>query len=457
VTNENVSLQHGNIGTLDCVMILVGGMVGSAIFSLSGLTYVTAGPASILSWILAAGILLLYGLQVAELTSIYPRSGGLYVYPYEALGKTKKGKEAWGWISAWGLLNVNIFGAAFSAIYIATYLGVAFPALGAYQIPLAILFCVICTLLNVLNVSVMGKANIILVLGLIVAMLIYAFNGFGHFSAANFTPFFTQGVGGGGGFISAIPTAMLAYGAIISVAMMVSEVKNPKKTISKSMVVSMIITVAMYAIVLISTIGMIGVQYLLENPGMTYIPMFAAAWSVMYDLPWLVPVISIAAVLALTTTLLVLTAAASRVTAAVAADGLLPKGLAKVNEKNGVPVRATIAVMVLTTLLSCLPQFTAQIVNTGAICSAITVIIVAVTLLAARKQNTYVEGNFKLGGGSFFPILTILLVAIFIIPGVFQPLNYWGLALAWYAVGVVILLIAFAANRNSAAADKKSA
>ena len=247
MTNDgNTTLQKGGLGTLECVMILVGGMVGSAIFSLSGLTYTIAGPAAILSWIIGAVILLMYGLQVAELTAIYPHSGGIFVYPYEALGKSKKSKQAWGWFAAWSLLNVNIFGAAFAAIYVAQYLGTCFPSLGNYIVPIAIIFCLICTLLNVFNISVMGKANVIMVVIMIATMLIYTFAGFTAFSPENFTPFFTQGTSGATGFISAIPTAMLAYGAIISVALMVSQVRNPKKTVPKSMFISMAVTVALY-------------------------------------------------------------------------------------------------------------------------------------------------------------------------------------------------------------------
>lgn len=450
MTNDgNTTLQKGGLGTLECVMILVGGMVGSAIFSLSGLTYTQAGPAAIISWIIGAVILLMYGLQVAELTAIYPHSGGIFVYPYEALGKSKKSKKAWGWFAAWSLLNVNIFGAAFAAIYVAQYLGTCFPALGNYIVPIAIIFCLICTLLNVFNISVMGKANVIMVIVLIVTMLIYTFAGLTAFNPENFTPFFGQGTMGTTGFISAIPTAMLAYGAIISVALMVSQVRNPKKTVPKSMFISMAVTVALYVIVLVGTIGMITVEFLAQNPGMQYIPLYAAAWTVLPHLTWLPYLITIAAIMALATTALVLTNAAGWTIMAVAESGVLPKGLAKINPKTGTPVRAILIAMAATLVLSCFPQFTEQIVNIGAMCSAIAAIIVAITVLAARKKTTYIEGNFRVAGGPVIPILSIILVALFIIPGVFQPWSYWGLTLLWYVAGLVILLISYAANKGS--------
>ena len=212
------------LGTLECVMILVGGMVGSAIFSLSGLTYAMAGAATILTWIIGGGILLLYGVQTAELCTIYPESGGMFVFPYEALGKKRASKEAWGWLAAWSLLNVNIFGAGFSAIYVSTYLSQSFPALANYQILLAVVWSVACTLLCLFNITVAGRVNLVLTLALIALMLFYTIVSFtsGAFDPSNFTPFFGRGSLGNSGFISAIPVAMLAYGAIISVAFMMS-------------------------------------------------------------------------------------------------------------------------------------------------------------------------------------------------------------------------------------------
>jgi len=71
--------QNGKLGLLDSTTILIGGMIGSAIFSLSGITILNAGPASILSWIIAALILFAYGLQTAELSTIYPHSRSILI------------------------------------------------------------------------------------------------------------------------------------------------------------------------------------------------------------------------------------------------------------------------------------------------------------------------------------------------------------------------------------------
>ncbi len=112
--------QNGTLGLTTCVTMIVGGMIGSAIFSLTGLTIYNAGPSAIFSWAIAAAIMLCYGLIVAELATIYPKSGGVFVFPSKALGK-KKVPELFGADINMGYINANIVAVAFAAIYVGTY------------------------------------------------------------------------------------------------------------------------------------------------------------------------------------------------------------------------------------------------------------------------------------------------------------------------------------------------
>jgi basic amino acid/polyamine antiporter, APA family len=434
--NENKSV----LGNAQCIAILVGGMIGAAIFSLSGLTILNAGPASILSWIIAAVIFLFYGLMTAELSTIYPRSGGIFVFSYEALGKTKNTKSIWGWITAWSWLNVALFGSAFCAIYVAQYLSIAFPFFSNIVL-WAVIWIIGCGVLCLFNIQLAGTVNLILTAVLVVLMLVYSIAGVGAYNPANFVPFFTQGVGGSTGFISSIPIAMMAFNAISAVAFMVSLIRKPKKTIPKSMIISMIITIVLYVFILVSTIGMVGAKYFIENPGTQYVPLYSAAWTVLYSLPWLPAAISIAATLALTTTLLVLLMTAGWTVQSAAEYGLLPKFLGKVNAKTKVPTSALILCIVVVLIFAVIPKFTDYLINTGGISNAICVIMVAVTLIAARRNHRFEEGDFRLGGKSVIPVIVALLVAAFILPVVFQALTYWYLYLAWMAVGAVIFLI----------------
>jgi amino acid transporter len=435
--------QEGSLGLLACVTMIAGGMIGSAIFSLSGMTLYYAGPAALFSWIIAAIILLMYGLQVAELSTIFPKSGGVFVFPSKALGKTETQGKIWGWFSVWGYVFSNIAGISFSAIYVATYLGVGFPAFDGMQVPLAVGAVVLCSVLNFYKISVAGKANTALVAVLVGTMLVYIGVGLfgGQWDSSMLTPFFSQGAMGSTGFISAIPNAMVAYGSIVAIAFMVSEVKNPNKNVPKSIAIAMGIVVTLYAFIIIATVGLVATGFLIDNPGMRFIPLYAAAFTKLGMYPWLTQVISISAVMALLTTILVLIAITSRAIHATAEGGLLPKFLGQTYKDTGVPLNATISVAVISAVISSMPQFTEQIVNLGSLFAAITIVINSFSLLEARKKFEHIPGNYRAPGGSVVPIVTMSVIVATYIPKVFDGTAVLSFTFIWYAVAALILAV----------------
>ena len=88
---------------------------------------------------------------------------------------------------------------------------------------------------------------------------------------------------------------------------MVSEVHEPNKTVPKSLLIALGLIVGLYVLMIVATMGHVTTEFLVENPGMRFIPMFAAAFTSMSNIPWLSKAISIAAVLALITTCLLYT------------------------------------------------------------------------------------------------------------------------------------------------------
>jgi amino acid transporter len=436
--------ENSKLGLLDSSTILIGGMIGSAIFSLSGMTILNAGPASIISWIVAAIILYAYGLQTAELATIYPSSGGVFVFPAEALGKTRKSKQLIGWISAWAYLFGCLGGAAFSATYVGTYLGVAFPSLSNAQVIIALVTVVICGLLNLFNMSVTGKANTALTLLLIATMVAFVVIALfsGKWDAALFTPFFTQGASGSTGFITAIPIAMVAYGSIVAVSFMVGQIKDPNKTIPKAMSIAMGVVTALYVLVMVAVLGLVSSQFLQENPGMAYIPLYAAAFTSLSSITWLTKLISISAVLALITTIIVLIQLSARTLQAAALDKVLPKCFARENEKTKVATVSTVVVIAVIGLLSAFPSFTNMIVNLGALSCALVIAIISVTVLAARKKHPHVEGGFKAPGGNVLPVITLILLVACYVPDIINGgWKIWAYTAAYMIIGYIIYLV----------------
>lgn len=425
------------LGLFACIGILVGGCIGSAIFSLSGQTILYAGPASILSWIIAAFILALYGMQVCELAVRYPESGGVFVFPEKAIGG-KKG-AFWGFISAWGYIVSNFIAVSFSAIYVSVFLGQGFPVLEKYQVVLAVSAVALCLILNLVKITDAGKFNSVLVLALVVAMVVYVgFSLFGGgFDISNFENFFTTGMGTKGMFKS-IPVASVAYGACLSISYMVSEVKNPNKTIPRSLLIGLGIVMILYTLMLVATIGTFDYDLFEQMPFLVYVPQFGSIlFGGLSAYPWMAKVVALAAFVALITTMLVLMALTSRAIQAVSKSGLLPSFLKKEN-KNKVPLYATILCAVFSALLSCRPDWTETLVGLGSLFSVFSMVITCSSLIISRRKTKLKEEQYKAPLGNFAPVFTVIAMSLCYIIGsiskqvVIFTLIIYALALITY-------------------------
>lgn len=431
--------QGGSLGLWTCVAMIAGGMIGSSIFSLSGLTMTSAGPSAIVTWAIAAVIMLCYGLVCAELSTRFPKSGGVFVFPSKALGKTEEQGRLWGWISTWGYINANIVAISFAAIYVGTYLSVGFPIFGKLQIPLAVGSIIFILILNSMKFALAGKVNNLLVLGLALTMIAYIVIAFvsGAWDGSTLVPFFTQGSGGKTGFLAMVPTAMTGYGSIVAMAFMVSEVKNPNRNVPRSVLIAMIVVLCLYLGIILATVGMVSAGFLLENPGMQFIPLYAAAFTKLAALPWVSKLISIAALLALLTTMLTVMSLTSRAIQAAASKGLMPEGLAK-NNNAGVPFNVALLVTVPCVVIACFPQFTATIVSFGALFAAMTISINIISLLVARKKFDLPEGAFHAPGGSVLPVVALALIILCYIPDIIKGgWKIWAYSIAWYVCGLI--------------------
>lgn len=147
---------------------------------------------------------------------------------------------------------------------------------------------------------------------------------------------------------------------------------------------------------------------------MRFIPMFAAAWTSMANVPWLSKLVSIFAFIALITTMLVVQAINARAMSSMAEEGMLSAGLAKMN-KNGAP-------------------------STSTITSALTIVIVCMALIASRKTMVHVEGNYRTPGGNGLVIFTILVIVLTYVPAIFNGgLQMWIFTAIIYVIGLLIM------------------
>lgn len=428
--------ENGKLGLLPCIGIIVGGCIGSAIFSLSGQTIAMAGPASIVSWAIAALVLALYGMQVCELAVRYPQSGGIFVFPQKAIS----GRQGnfWALISAWGYIVSNIIAVAFSAVTIGnfmtygfgltadplfTFLGINF----TWTVVLALLATIFCIILNLMKITDAGKFNNLLVGALVVAMLIFigfAFfgkrpDGTAAFTGAYFQNFFSTGMGVKGMF-RAIPIAAVAYGSCVAISFMVGEVKNPNKTIPASLSIGLIIVMVLYLLMVTATVATCGFFLFEAAPFLQFAPQFGSIlMDALVAYPWLAKLIALAALVALVTTMLVVLALNARAMQAVAGSKYLPKCFASEN-KNNVPGVATWVCGGIALLLCLCPAYTNSVlVNVGALFNVVSMAITCVALMIARKKTTLSADQYRAPLGNFAPIFTIVVLTVcYVIGGI---------------------------------------
>lgn len=439
--------NSGKLNTLSCVVIIVSSMIGSAIFSLSGFTIATAGPSAILSWGIAAVIMLFYGLFMCELATIFPKSGGAFYFPYKALGKNEEEGKLFGYISALAYIASNITAIAFSATYVGIYLSASFPIFGDKQIIMAIITIVCAYIYNTIDIKKASNISFILTILLVVTLLIFIASCLKseRFTLSINDTFFSDGSIKKYGYLSAVPTAMVGYGSIVAMCFMVSEVKDKKRTLPLAAVISIIIVAILYCLSIFSVVGMITSKELVDS-GMTYVPFFAVCFTKLSHIPFLAKVVSISATIALITTVFVMVSLTARALQMTSSMDIFPKVLSRENNR-GVPAIASIVVCVLACMLSLFPNFTSEIVSLGALLNVIGIFTHMISLYVARKKIKNKDKRvldimgsdiYKVGGGNALIIIIMIIIIMCYVPDVISGgYKMWIFTIGLYVVGLI--------------------
>ncbi|MDP8299422.1 MAG: amino acid permease [Candidatus Tantalella remota] len=311
-----------SLGLLDVFCIASGAMISSGLFILPGLAHAQAGPASVISYMLA-GLLAMTGmLSQAELVSAMPKAGGTYFYVTRSMGPalgTIDGLLTWMSISlksSFALVGM----AAFTAILVNVD-----PRLSA------LIFCVIFIIINIIGIKEAGRVQVGIVILLLILILIYIVRGIPAVKVMNFEPFAPHG------FDAVFFTAgfvFVSYGGLLKLASIAEEVKSPERTIPKGMILSLVTVVILYGLVVFVTSGVLSDEQL--NSSLTPISdgaaVFLGGWGRI--------ALSIAAVLAFISTANAGIMSASRYPLALSRDRLLPDFLGRINPRLRTPIIA---------------------------------------------------------------------------------------------------------------------
>ncbi|MFH1830628.1 MAG: amino acid permease [Pseudomonadota bacterium] len=312
-----------DLGLLDVFCISSGAMISSGLFILPALAFQKAGPAILFSYVLAAFLVLPAMLSDAELATAMPKAGGTYFFIDRTFGPAF---GTLGGISHWFSIGLK---SAFALIGIGEFARLVRSDVSEIEVKLiAISCCLLFVLINIKGVRHAGKAQILMVLSLIGVLVFYVVAGLPHVDMARFSTLMPYGA------VSIIATAgfvFVSYGGLTKVAAVAEEVRNPGRDIPLGLGLSLAVVTLLYALVIFVTVGVLDDKILMNS----LTPLSIAA-SKFLGFPGLI-ILSVAAMLAFTTTANAGIMTASRDPLAMSRDGLLPKFFERVSLRFKTP------------------------------------------------------------------------------------------------------------------------
>lgn len=331
------------LSTLDITMLGIGHMVGAGIYVLTGtVAHNMAGPAIVLSFLIAGLASVLAALCYAEFGSRVPKAGSAYVYTYVTIG------EFWAFVIGWNILLEHMIGAASVARawsgYVDALAGgvIANATAGVFgemhndmmaKTPDFLAFGVCLAYCGLSTLGVKGSSYFNSFFTMVNIGVIVFVSGFGFYWADyhNWTDYGGFAPFGFSGILSGAATCFYAYVGFDSIATSGEEARDPSFSIPVATFVSM--SVVSLGYMCVSAALTLMVPYTLINPTAALPDAFAS-----HGITWARIVISIGALAGMTTTLFGSLFSLPRGVYAMAQDGLLFKVFARVNEKTQVPL-----------------------------------------------------------------------------------------------------------------------
>lgn len=427
------------------VLLGVGAIVGTGIYTLVGVGAERAGPAVILSFAIAGLVCAFAALAYAELATMMPASGSAYTYSYASMG------ELVAWIVGWALiLEYSVVCSAVAvgwsgyAVGFLKGLGVDIPAAlaggpasgGLVNLP-AILIVAAVTGMLLIGTRESANVNAALVVVKIAALAVFVALAAPAFDAANFEPFSPYGFaahvvdGADRGVMSAAAIIFFAFYGFDAVSTAAEETKDPGRNLSIGIIGSMLVCTIIYMLVAASAVGAMPFMNFAQSGE----PLAHILRSLGHDQA--AGIIAGAAVIALPTVILAFMYGQSRIFFVMARDGLLPHQLGRVDEKSGAPVAMTIITGVVCALIAgILPLATiAELANAGTLAAFIAT---AAAVMILRIREPARARPFKTPFAFVVAPLAILgcLYLFISLPAVTQIRFF-----IWMAVGLVVYFV----------------
>ena len=390
-----------SLGLYPTMMISMGAMIGSGIFVLPALGYKKAGPAVILAYVLAALVVLPAALSKAEMATAMPESGGTYLYIDRALG------PLFGTIAGIGAWFSLVFKSSFALVGLGAYLLLFAPLSQGAVVYVALGLGALVVALNVSGTKISGQIQAVIVSLVVAGLLGYVVNAGFVADTARFTPFATEGTGG---VVTAAAFVFVSYAGVTKIASVAEEVKDPGKNLPRAMLGSMAIMTLLYVGVVGAVIGLADPEVLKTGgPGgdtASLTPMADGAGALFGGLG--VVIISVVAVVALTSMANAGVLSSSRFPLAMSRDDLLPPTLQTIDARFKTPRNSVLLTgVVLLLLIAFVP-----VIELAKLASAFQILvfsIINVSLIAFREADVpSYQPEFRAPGYPFVQVFGFL-------------------------------------------------
>lgn len=435
------------LGSFDLILLGIGAIIGTGIFVLTGVgAALHAGPAVTLSFGVSAIACVFAALCYAEFASIIPVSGSAYTYAYATIGELLAWIIGWDLILEYAVCSITVaIGWSGYLVNLLAGIGIIIPVwmcTPPFNLPALFIVAIITTLL-VIGIKESAKFNNVIVIVKLAVILFFIVLGLFFIRPENWNPFMPYGWTG---VMTGAAIVFFAYIGFDAVSTTAEETKNPQRDLPIGIIVSLVVCSTLYIIVALVLTGIIPVMDYADNQSFLAAPI-AFALNVIHQ-DWASGIISVGAVMGITSVLLVMMMGQPRVFFAMSRDRLFPENISKVHPRFRTPYRTTIITGIAVGLVALLIPIgtAAELANIGTLFAFA---IVSGSVLILRKTNPSIKRSFRV------PLVRVIsplgvLFSFYLMYSL--PVLTWLRFLAWLDIGLLIYY--FYGRTHSRISDK---
>jgi APA family basic amino acid/polyamine antiporter len=439
------------LGATNLTALGIGAIIGTGIFVLTGTVAAqNAGPAVILSFVLAGVASIFAALCYSEFASLVPMAGSAYTYGYATLG------ELFAWIIGWDLILEYALGAVTVSIgwsgYVVSFLhdlGIDIPAqlsaargtlitladgtqvTAIFNLPAVIIIGLV-TLLLVIGIRESATINNVIVFVKVAVVLLFIVGAVYAVNPANWHPFIPANTGvrgqfGWSGVMQGAAIVFFAYIGFDAVSTAAQEAKNPQRDMPIGIIGSLLICTVLYILVAGVATGVMSYRDL-------NVPDPIAVAADHAGLGWMSSLIKLGAIAGLSSVILVMLLGQSRVFWTMADDGLLPEFVSRIHPKFQTPWITTIVTGVVVAFFAAILPIrdAASLVSIGTL---LAFVIVSIGVLVLRVREPDLVRRFKAPAVWFVaPMGALSALALMI------SLSWrtWERLIIWFVIGMLV-------------------